>query len=137
MKLLARLSARAPMLTLGLIAAAGIVLVPALAFAQQPIVIKFSHVVAEDTPKGRAAIYFKKLAEQRTKGRVKIEVYPDSRLFTDSDEIAALQSQAREVVALQSANVALSRTAAEVATLRQDDTALAQLRDEAATLTRE
>src|SRR5450631_1348877 len=43
--------------------------------AQQPIVIKFSHVVAVDTPKGKGAEYFKKLVEERTKGRVKVEVY--------------------------------------------------------------
>src|SRR5262245_11367084 len=61
------------------------------AAAQQPIVIKFSHVVAEDTPKGRAAAYFKKLAETRTKGRVRIELYPNSKLYKDNDEIAALQ----------------------------------------------
>ena len=42
--------------------------------AQQPIVIKFSHVVALDTPKGKGAEYFKKLAEERTKGRVKVEI---------------------------------------------------------------
>src|SRR5689334_22642945 len=42
--------------------------------AQQPIVIKFSHVVATDTPKGKAAEQFKKLAEERTKGRVKVEL---------------------------------------------------------------
>ena len=42
--------------------------------AQQPIVIKFSHVVALDTPKGKGAEYFKKLVEERTKGRVKVEV---------------------------------------------------------------
>ena len=51
------------------------------AAAQQPIVIKFSHVVALDTPKGKGAEYFKKLAEERTKGRVKVEVYPNSVLF--------------------------------------------------------
>ena len=44
------------------------------ALAQAPIVIKFSHVVALDTPKGKGAEYFKKLAEERTKGRVKVEV---------------------------------------------------------------
>ena len=104
MKLLARLSARAPSLALGLIAAAGIALVPALALAQQPIVIKFSHVVAEDTPKGRAAVYFKKIAEQRTKGRVRIEVYPDSRLFNDSDEIAALPCSPDQVTRLAQKN---------------------------------
>ena len=59
--------------------------------AQAPIVIKFSHVVAVDTPKGKAAEYFKKLAEERTKGRVKVEVYPNSSLFKDGEEMEALQ----------------------------------------------
>jgi C4-dicarboxylate-binding protein DctP len=59
--------------------------------AQQPIVIKFSHVVAVDTPKGKAAEYFKKLAEERTKGKVKVEVYPNSTLFKDGEELEALQ----------------------------------------------
>jgi C4-dicarboxylate-binding protein DctP len=59
--------------------------------AQQPIVIKFSHVVAPDTPKGRAAEFFKKAAEERTKGRVKIELYPNSQLFKDAEEMEALQ----------------------------------------------
>jgi C4-dicarboxylate-binding protein DctP len=61
------------------------------AHAQQPIVIKFSHVVAVDTPKGKGAEYFKKLAEERTKGRVKVEVYPNSSLFKDGEEMEALQ----------------------------------------------
>ena len=59
--------------------------------AQQPIVIKFSHVVAADAPKGKAADYFKKLAEERTKGAVKVEVYHNSILFKDGEEIEALQ----------------------------------------------
>src|SRR5947209_12101487 len=59
--------------------------------AQQPIVIKFSHVVAVNTPKGKGAEYFKKLAEERTKGRVKVEVYPNSSLFKDGEEMEALQ----------------------------------------------
>jgi C4-dicarboxylate-binding protein DctP len=61
------------------------------ALAQQPIVIKFSHVVALDTPKGKGAEYFKKLAEERTKGRVKVEVYPNSQLYKDGEEMEALQ----------------------------------------------
>ncbi|KWF22419.1 MULTISPECIES: TRAP transporter substrate-binding protein [Burkholderia cepacia complex] len=61
------------------------------AAAQQPIVIKFSHVVAADTPKGKAADYFKKLAETRTNGRVKVEVYPNSQLYKDKEELEALQ----------------------------------------------
>ncbi len=61
------------------------------AAAQQPIVIKFSHVVAVDTPKGKGAEYFKKLAEERTKGRVKVEIYPNSQLYKDGEEMEALQ----------------------------------------------
>ena len=61
------------------------------ALAQAPIVIKFSHVVALDTPKGKGAEYFKKLAEDRTKGRVKVEVFPNSSLFKDGEEMEALQ----------------------------------------------
>src|SRR5215470_12549451 len=61
------------------------------ATAQQPIVIKFSHVVAVNTPKGKGAEYFKKLAEERTNGKVKVEVYPNSSLFKDGEEMEALQ----------------------------------------------
>jgi C4-dicarboxylate-binding protein DctP len=61
------------------------------AHAQAPIVIKFSHVVAPDTPKGKGADRFKQLAEERTKGRVKVEVYPNSQLYKDKEELEALQ----------------------------------------------
>ncbi|WP_220634991.1 TRAP transporter substrate-binding protein [Georgfuchsia toluolica] len=61
------------------------------AYADQPIIIKFSHVVAVDTPKGKAAVYFKRLAEEKTKGRVRVEVYPNSQLYKDKEELEALQ----------------------------------------------
>ena len=61
------------------------------ALAPAPIVIKFSHVVAVNTPKGKGADYFKKLAEERTGGKVKVEVYPNSSLFKDGEEMEALQ----------------------------------------------
>ncbi len=48
-----------------------------------PIVIKFSHVVAEDTPKGMMANKFKELVEQRLAGKVEVEVFPNSQLFSD------------------------------------------------------
>ncbi|MCF8206594.1 MAG: TRAP transporter substrate-binding protein [Methylotenera sp.] len=64
---------------------------PLASFAQAPIVIKFSHVVAPDTPKGKGAQRFKELAEQRTGGRVKVEVYPNSQLYKDKEELEALQ----------------------------------------------
>src|SRR6185437_5748336 len=61
------------------------------AWAEDPIIIKFSHVVAPDTPKGKAAERFKQLAEERTHGRVKVEVYPNSQLYKDREELEALQ----------------------------------------------
>jgi C4-dicarboxylate-binding protein DctP len=69
------------------------------ASAQTPIVIKFSHVVATDTPKGRAAERFKDLAEKLTKGRVKVEVYPNSQLYKDKEELEALQLGAVQMLA--------------------------------------
>ena len=73
------------------VAASALLAFAGSALAQQPIVIKFSHVVAVDTPKGKGAEYFKKLAEERTKGRVKIEIYPNSQLYKDGEEMEALQ----------------------------------------------
>ena len=61
------------------------------AFAQQPIIIKFSHVVSIDTPKGKAADFFALKAAEMTKGRVKVEVYPNSQLYKDKEEMEALQ----------------------------------------------
>ena len=74
-----------------LIAATGLAALVPLARAQAPIVIKFSHVVAPDTPKGKGAERFKQLAEERAKGRVKVEVYPNSQLYKDKEELEALQ----------------------------------------------
>ncbi len=61
------------------------------ALAQQPIVIKFSHVVSPDAPKGKAALVFKDLAEKYTGGKVNVEVYPNSSLYKDKEELEALQ----------------------------------------------
>src|ERR1700730_2849839 len=78
--------------------------VAALAFAapaaaQSPIVIKFSHVVAADTPKGKAAEKFKELAEQYTNGKVKVEIYANSALYKDKEELEALQLGAVQMLA--------------------------------------
>jgi C4-dicarboxylate-binding protein DctP len=73
--------------------------VSGLACAEQPIEIKFSHVVAQDTPKGKGAEYFKKLAEERTNGRVKVQVYPNSQLYKDKEELEALQLGAVQMLA--------------------------------------
>jgi C4-dicarboxylate-binding protein DctP len=64
-----------------------------------PIVIKFSHVVAMDTPKGQAAERFKATAEKLTRGRVRIEVYPNSQLYKDKEEMEALQLGAVQMLA--------------------------------------
>jgi C4-dicarboxylate-binding protein DctP len=58
--------------------------------AADPVIIKFSHVVAEQTPKGQGALLFKKLVEERLPGKVKVEVYPNSSLFGDGKEMEAL-----------------------------------------------
>ena len=59
--------------------------------AQEQIVLKFSHVVAPNTPKGKGADKFKELGEKYTNGKVKIEVYPNSQLYKDKEELEALQ----------------------------------------------
>jgi C4-dicarboxylate-binding protein DctP len=69
------------------------------ASAQAPIVIKFSHVVASNTPKGAAAEKFKELAEKYTNGKVKVEVYPNSTLYKDKEELEALQLGAVQMLA--------------------------------------
>src|SRR5690349_18213353 len=67
--------------------------------ADNPIVIKFSHVVASDTPKGKATDKFKELAEKYTDGKVKVEVYPNSTLYKDKEELEALQLGAVQMLA--------------------------------------
>ncbi|HXY90664.1 MAG TPA: TRAP transporter substrate-binding protein DctP, partial [Xanthobacteraceae bacterium] len=69
------------------------------AVAADPIVIKFSHVVAPDTPKGKASEKFKELAEKYTNGKVKVEVYHNSILYKDKEEIEALQLGAVQMLA--------------------------------------
>ena len=69
------------------------------AWAEEPIVIKFSHVVAADTPKGKAAEFFAKKAAELTKGRVKVEVYANSALYKDKEELEALQIGAVQMLA--------------------------------------
>ncbi len=70
-----------------------------LAHAQQTIVIKFSHVVAADTPKGKASDFFAKRAGELTKGKVKVDVYPNSQLYKDKEEVEALQIGAVQMLA--------------------------------------
>ena len=73
--------------------------IPFSAVAQQPLVIRFSHVVAVDTPKGKAAERFRQLVEERSKGAVRIEVYPNSQLYKDGEEMNAIQLGAVQMLA--------------------------------------
>lgn len=73
--------------------------VPAVQAARAGVLIRLSHVVAPDTPKGRMALHFKSLVEQRSSGRIRVEVYPDSQLYGDDDEMEALQLGAVEILA--------------------------------------
>jgi C4-dicarboxylate-binding protein DctP len=74
--------------------------------AQGPIIIKFSHVVANDTPKGKGGIKLKELAEKYTEGKVKVELYPNSSLYKDKEEIEALQLGAVQMLAPSTAKFA-------------------------------
>lgn len=69
------------------------------AYAAEPIVIKFSHVVAADTPKGKASLFFAEKAAELTKGKVKVEVYANSTLYKDKEEMEALQLGAVQMLA--------------------------------------
>jgi C4-dicarboxylate-binding protein DctP len=85
---MAKFTRREVLATAGAIAATAAM--PHAVLAQAPIVIKFSHVVAQDTPKGKGAEKFKELAEKRLPGKVKVEVYPNSTLYKDGEEMEAL-----------------------------------------------
>ncbi|MDD2845804.1 MAG: DctP family TRAP transporter solute-binding subunit [Rhodoferax sp.] len=67
--------------------------------AVPPVLVRFSHVVAPDTPKGQMVQHFQALVAQRSNGRIRVEVYPDSQLYGDHDEIEALQLGAVEILA--------------------------------------
>lgn len=79
--------------------AAALALTVAMPAWAEPVVIKFSHVVAPDTPKGKGAEKFKELAEKYTEGAVKVEVYPNSQLYKDKEELEALQLGAVQMLA--------------------------------------
>jgi len=86
-------------LVLAAISIAALISVGPASAADNPIVLKFSHVVASDTPKGKAADKFKELAEKYTDGKVKVEVYPNSTLYKDKEELEALQLGAVQMLA--------------------------------------
>lgn len=66
---------------------------------EEKIVLKFSHVVSENTPKGVAAQRFANLVKERTNGKVEVQVFPNSTLYKDGEELDALQSGAVQIIA--------------------------------------
>lgn len=101
---------------IGLVAAVGIGFYPTFSSAplvkddeqsgfDQEIVIKFSHVVAENTPKGLAAQEFARRVKEKTNGRVKVEVFPNGVLYTESDEFSALMRGDIQMIAPSFSNV--------------------------------
>lgn len=80
-------------------ALAAFALSPARAQQAPPIIIKFSHVVTPETPKGKGSERFKELAEKYTDGRVKVEIYHNSTLYKDKEELEALQLGAVQMLA--------------------------------------
>jgi C4-dicarboxylate-binding protein DctP len=70
---------------------------------EERFTIKFSHVVTPETPKGQAAEKFKELVEKNSDGRISVEIYPNSQLYGDKDELQALQSNSVQVLAPASA----------------------------------
>ncbi|APW42580.1 DctP family TRAP transporter solute-binding subunit [Rhodoferax saidenbachensis] len=72
---------------------------PLHAATAAPVVVRFSHVVANDTPKGRMVLQFQALVAARSQGRIQVNIYPDSRLYGDDDEMEALRLGAVEMLA--------------------------------------
>lgn len=77
-------------MSLHLLALAAAFVIAPTAHAADPIIIKYSHVVADQSPKGQAALKFKELAEKKFPGVVQVQVFPNSQLFGDGKEMEAL-----------------------------------------------
>jgi len=65
----------------------------------EPVIIRFSHVSSNDSPKGKGALLFQKLVNQRLSGQVSVEVYPDSGLYNDTDGLEALRKNEIQMLA--------------------------------------
>jgi tripartite ATP-independent transporter DctP family solute receptor len=68
-------------------------------------VIKFSFSVAENTPKGLAAREFARLVQAKTNDHIKVELFPNSTLYTDTDEVQALQRGSVQMIAPSFSNI--------------------------------
>jgi C4-dicarboxylate-binding protein DctP len=64
------------------------------------MVAKFSHVTAENSPKHLAALHFAQAAGVRSGGRFELQVYPNSQLYRDGEDLVALRNGEIEFVAV-------------------------------------
>lgn len=65
----------------------------------EQVIIRFSHVVATDTPKGQTARRFAELVEDKTNGKVKVHIFPNATLYNDTNEWEAIQNGSVEMIA--------------------------------------
>lgn len=85
--------------------------------AVESITLIFSHVANETAPEGIAAEKLKELLEDRTDGRITVEVFHNGSLFSQSDQIQALQSGATQMIAASGANFTTIAPALQVLSL--------------------
>ncbi|MBV7434626.1 TRAP transporter substrate-binding protein [Cardiobacteriaceae bacterium TAE3-ERU3] len=65
-------------------------LLATMTYANAETTIKFSHIVAPDTPKGQMAQKFKEIIEERSNGDIKVDIFPNSQLYNDNKVLEAL-----------------------------------------------
>ncbi|VEI07063.1 C4-dicarboxylate-binding periplasmic protein precursor [Kurthia zopfii] len=65
----------------------------------EQIMIHFSHVVAEDTPKGQAAMKFAQLVAERSHNKIRVEISPNALLYNDETELAAVKDNKVQMIA--------------------------------------
>ncbi len=62
-------------------------------------VLKFSHVVSSNTPKGKAADFFEQRLEELSKGRIDVQIYPSSQLYKDNAVLKAIKLDSVQMAA--------------------------------------
>ena len=61
--------------------------------------LKFSHVVSDNTPKGKAARFFEQRLEELSKGKIDVQVYPSSQLYKDNAVLKAIRLNSVQMAA--------------------------------------
>ncbi|MGL4766970.1 MAG: DctP family TRAP transporter solute-binding subunit [Formosimonas sp.] len=87
-------------IALSALCAASIALLSSCSKKNDNVVIKFTSVTTQDSPKGKSIELFKKLVEERSQGKIKVETYHNSTLYKDKEETEALQNGAVQMAAI-------------------------------------